>query len=55
MPGFAAPPGLNYTGGDTVTAAFPLLGGGPGAEVFVAVGRPGEPLLGGAAGRGITS
>ena len=42
MPEFSAPPGLNYTGGDTVTAAFPLLDG-PGAEIFVAVGRPGEP------------
>jgi hypothetical protein len=42
MPGLSAPPGLNYTGGDTVTAAFPLSGGG--AEVFVAVGRPGEPF-----------
>jgi hypothetical protein len=42
MPEFSAPPGLNYTGGDTVTAAFPLMDG-PGAEIFVAVGRPGEP------------
>ena len=42
MPELSAPPGLNYTGGDTVTAAFPLLDG-PGAEIFVAVGRPGEP------------
>ena len=45
MPGLNAPRGLNYTGGDTVTAAFPLLDG-PGAEIFVAVGRPGEPFAG---------
>jgi hypothetical protein len=32
MPGLSAPLGLNYTGGDTVTAAFPLSSGG--AEVF---------------------
>ena len=42
MPELSAPAGLNYTGGDTATAAFPLLDG-PGAEIFVAVGRPGEP------------
>jgi hypothetical protein len=52
MPELSAPPGLNYTGGDTVTAAFPLLDG-PGAEIFVAVGRPGEPyMFGGREGSG---
>ena len=40
LPGLSPPAGLNYSGGDTVTAAFPLPGG---AEIFVAVGRPGEP------------
>ena len=51
MPGFSSPPGLNYTGGDTVTAAFPLLDG-TGAEIFVAVGRPGEPFVADGAGGG---
>eukprot|EP01050_Picozoa_sp_SAG11_P020278 SAG11_NODE_3391_length_2478_cov_2.624632_3_plen_228_part_00 len=38
-----APPPCNYSAGDTVFAAFSAAGGG--YEVFVAVGRPGEPLL----------
>lgn len=41
MPSLAPPP-LNYSGGDTVFAAFDL--GGGAYEVFAAVGRPGEPI-----------
>ena len=43
MKGLLPIPGLNYTGGDTVTAAFSLPDGA-GYEIFVAVGRPGEPF-----------
>ena len=37
-----APPG-NWSGGDTVFAAFEVLDSPGTFEVFVAVGRPGEP------------
>jgi hypothetical protein len=38
-------PPVNYTAGATVFAAFSALGSPGEYEVFVAVGRPGEPLL----------
>jgi hypothetical protein len=42
-----APPPCNYSGGATVFAAFGAAAAGE-YEVFVAVGRPGEPLEQGA-------
>ena len=59
VPSLRAPPGVNYTAGATAFAAFknlPLPGGGGAAEyeVYVAVGRPGEPLLAGGAARGVS-
>ena len=34
---------LNWSGGDTVFAAFEVLDAPGTFEVFIAVGRPGEP------------
>eukprot|EP00041_Stephanoeca_diplocostata_P038948 m.1570885 g.1570885 ORF g.1570885 m.1570885 type:complete len:568 (-) comp25301_c0_seq53:1950-3653(-) len=42
QPQFSPPP-CNWTGGDTVFAAFEVLGSPGTYEIFVAVGRPGEP------------
>ena len=42
MPGMVLP-AFNWTGGDTVFAAFETLDAPGTFEVFVAVGRPGEP------------
>ena len=39
-------PPANYSAGDTVFGAFTSLDQAGAFEVFVAVGRPGEPLLG---------